>query len=162
MKNRRGFIGDIPLLIGVLFLVAVLIIVGYHFYTSFNDQYQASDADAQSKALLQTNKDRYVSLFDGIFGFVFALLMIALFISVTQIPSNPAFFFITVILIVVLIGGAAIFSNAYEDISTDTNINSTSSEFTFVPYLMGNLPIVVLFMGVIFMIGLYMKLRGVF
>ena len=161
-RSKKGFIGDIPLIIGFLFLFAVVIIVGYQFLSAYNTKYQAANVSQGSKDLVQSSKDRYVGLFDGIMGFVFALLVIALFVSLTLIPSNPAFFFITVILLVILIGAGAVFSNSYEQIANDSHISTTASEFTFTPFLMSNLPTVILFMGCVFIIGLYMKLRGVF
>jgi len=160
--NKKGFIGDVGLVIAVLLLLSVVVLVGYKIFTSYNEKWQDLDVDPNAKQLVADNKERYVDLFDGIFMFVFALLCMALFISAVMIGSRPEFFFITLIILVIFIGVGASVSNVYEDISTSSNLNDTSSEFSFTPFLMGELPKVVLLLGFLVMAGLYMKIKGVF
>ena len=159
--NNKGFLGEIGLIIAIMLLVSVVVIVGYKTFTSYNEKWQDLPVDQGAKDLVQDNKDRYVSLFDGIFMFVFAMLCIALFASVVVIDTKPAFFFITIIVLAFMIGGGAMVSNAYEDISTSNQLNNTSSEFTFIPFIMSELPKVVLMLGFLVIAGLYMKMKGI-
>lgn len=161
IKNKKGFIGDVPFIIAMLFLFAIVVFVGYKVFGDYNDKWQAGSADANAKQLVQDGKDRYVSLFDGIFMFVFAGLCIALFISLTQIGTRPEFFFITLILLVILIGVGALLSNTMEEVTTSSELSSEASEFSFIPFFFENLPIMVLLLGAIFLIGSYLKLRGI-
>lgn len=159
--NKRGFFGDVGLVIAILLLVAIIVMVGYKLFSSYNTKWQAMDVDQNAKNLVQDNKDRYVDLFDGIFMFVLALLCVALFISVAMIGTRPEFFFITIILLVIFIGAAALLSNVFTDVATSPQLNATSSEFEFIPFIMNELPTVVLLFGFIVIAGLYMKIRGV-
>lgn len=159
--NKRGFLGDVGLIIAILMLVSIMVIVGYKVFSSYNDKWQAAPSiSTHSKALVQEQKDRYVGLFDGIFMFVFALLCLGLFISASMINTRPEFFFIAIVVLVFMIGGAALVSNAFETASDDAQLSNTSSEFTFIPFLMDNLPIVTLLLGFIVLVALYVKLRG--
>lgn len=160
-KNKKGFLGDVGFIIAILFLVGLLVMVGYKVYTSYNEKWQDMPSIAnESKALVQENKDRYVDLFDGIFTFVFALLCVALFVSAVNLNTQPHFFFITIIILVFMIGAAAIISNSYETVSNSDQLNDTSSEFTFIPFIMDQLPIIVLFLGFLVITALYVKIKG--
>lgn len=149
------------MILAVLLLFSIVVVVGYKVFDSYNDKWQTQNVDSNAKALVQSSKDRYVGLFDGIFMFVFALLCVALFVSAVMIGSRPEFFFITLIILVIFIGVSASISNVYEDVSTSSNLNATSSEFSFIPFLMGELPKVTLLLGFLVMAGLYMKIKGV-
>lgn len=160
--NKKGFIGDVGLIIAIIFLVALVVIVGYKIFSSYNDKWQAAPSiSAEGKQLVQDSKDRYVGLFDGIFMFVFALLVVALFLSATQLNTNPAYFFITLIVLVFMIGGSAAISNSFETASTSESLNDTSNDFSFIPFLMSNLPIVTLLLGFVVLVALYVKIKGV-
>lgn len=161
MNNKKGFLGDVGLFIAIFMLVSLMIIVGYKIFSSYNDKWQAKpDIAQESKDIVQEEKDRYVGLFDGIFMFVFALLCLGLFISANLINTRPEFFFIAVIVLTFMIGGAAVISNTFETASTSNQLNATSSEFTFIPFLMSNLPVVTLLLGFIVMVALYVKMKG--
>lgn len=160
--NKKGFIGDVGLIIAILFLVALMVIVGYKIFSSYNEKWQAAPSiSTEGKQLVQDSKDRYVGLFDGIFMFVFALLVVALFLSATQLNTNPAFFFITLIILVFMIGASAVISNSFETASSSSSLNATSNEFQFIPFLMDNLPMVTLLLGFVILVALYVKIRGV-
>lgn len=160
-NNRKGFLGDIGLILAILMIVSLMVIVGYKIFSSYNDKWQAAPSISnQSKTLVQDSKDRYVSLFDGIFMFVFALLIVGLFISASLINTRPEFFFIALVVAVFMIGGSAVISNSFEAASDSQHLNNTSSEFTFIPFLMDNLPIITLLMVFVVMVALYVKMKG--
>jgi hypothetical protein len=161
LRGKKGF-ADLGLVLAVLLLIGITVIVGYKIFSSYNEKWQANDSvPAAAKIEVQDLKDRYVGLFDGIFMFIFALLVIALFISVAMIGTRPEFFFITIFIMVIFIGVSALLSNVYEDTATSTQLNNTTSEFTFIPFIMGELPKLTLLMGAIILIGLYVKIRGI-
>jgi ABC-type cobalt transport system substrate-binding protein len=160
VRNKKGFIGDIPFIIAILFLFAIVIIVMNQFFTSFNAGYQTSGASNNSKELVDTNQNRYSSLFDGIFMFVFAILAVLLFVSVATIGTRPEFFFITMILIAIFVGVGGLLSNTFTSISSNHLLNSSTNDFTFIPFIMDKLPFVILFFGIVVVFGLYVKIKG--
>lgn len=157
--KKKGF-ADIGLVMALLLLIAIFALVGFKVFSSYNDKWQQLDVSNDSKTYIQEQEDRYPSLFDGIFMLVFALLVVALFISVTQIGTRPEFFFITIVVLVFFIGASALLGNAFEDISEGEQLNDSSDEFNFIPFIMGNLPIVTLGLGVVVIGGLYLKIKG--
>lgn len=157
--NRKGF-ADIGLVLALLLLVSLFAIVGFKVFSSYNDKWQNLDVSNESKTYIQEQDDRYPALFDGIFMLVFALLVVALFISVTQIGTRPEFFFISLVVLVFFIGAAGLLGNSFENISEGDELNATTQEFTFIPFIMGNLPIVTLGLGVVVIGGLYLKIKG--
>lgn len=162
MKNRKGFLGDVGLIIAILMLVSLMVIVGYKVFSSYNDKWQAAPSiSTNSKELVQEEKDRYVGLFDGIFMFVFALLVLGLFISASLINTRPEFFFIALVVAVFMIGGAAVVSNSFEQAADSNQLSNTTSEFTFIPFLMDNLPIITLLLVFVVLVALYVKLKGI-
>jgi hypothetical protein len=158
--NNRGFFGDVPFIIGILLLLAIVVIVSYKVFTNINTDWQGKDdVSTESKLRMQTLKDRYTGLWDGIFMLVAGLLCLALVFSVSQIGTRPEFFFITIILLVFILGAAALTSNVYEQISTSDELNETSSEFTFIPYFTMSMPKIALLLVFLLVVGLYMKAR---
>src|SRR5690348_3416217 len=110
-------------MLAILLLIALFVIIGYKVFDSYNDKWQNMNVDSNAKALVQTSKDRFVGLWDGIFMFIVALLAVALFISSTMIGTRPEFFFITFILLCFFIGSSAVISNVYEDVATSPQLN---------------------------------------
>jgi hypothetical protein len=162
MRKKGAFFSDIGLVLAVMLVFGLMIIVGYKVFTSYNDKWQVNPSiDTASKATVDTLHTRYVGLFDGIFMFVFALLAVMLFVSSAFIGTRPEFFFITVILAVFAIGVSAVMSNVYESVATSDQMNTTSSQFNFIPFIMGKLPLVTLLFATIVMIGLYVKIKGI-
>jgi succinate-acetate transporter protein len=161
MNKRGAFLSDIGIVLAVMLLFSITILVGYKVFTSYNDKWQANpEIDVNSKALVGDLQSRYVGLFDGIFVFVFVLMAVMLFVSSMLIGTNPAFFFVVLFLTVFLIGVSAIMSNVYEDVATSDQMNTTSSSFSSIPYIMDNLPKIALMFAVITMIGLFVKIKG--
>jgi len=161
MNKRGAFMSDIGIVLAVMLLFSIVIVVGYKVFTSYNDKWQLNPSiDTDSKAIVDTLHTRYVGLFDGIFMFVFALLAVMLFVSSAFIGTRPEFFFITVILAIFVIGISAVMSNVYNDVASNEQLNTSSSQFNFIPFIMDNLPSVALLFSAIVMVGLYVKIKG--
>jgi len=161
MNKKAAFLSDIGIVLAVMLLFSITIIVGYKVFTNYNDKWQANpNIDTNSKVIVGDLQGRYVGLFDGIFVFVFVLMAVMLFVSSMMIGTNPAFFFVVLFLTVFLIGVSAIMSNVYTDVATSEQMNTTSSTFSSIPYIMDNLPKIALMLAVITMIGLFVKIRG--
>lgn len=159
MKSKKGFIGDVAFIIGVLFVLVLVVTIGFKVLGDFNDKYQTSGATNVSKELLQEQANRYVGLWDGIFMLVFGLLTVGLIISVAALGSRPEFFFIILILGMFIIGGAAMFSNIYED-ATSGSLAVSASNFSFSYYVMTHMVEISLLLIGLFIVGLFVKAGG--
>ena len=159
---KRGFVGDIGIVIGLLFAFSLIVVIGWKVFDTYNDSYQAGDATVESKALVDENADRYVGVFDGMFLFILFGLAVALFLSTSYIDTRPEFFFITIIAAVIFVGLSAVVSNAFEDFSTTSDLVNSTGDFSVVPAVMDKLPLVTLVLVAATLMGLYFKSRGVF
>jgi hypothetical protein len=159
--NKKGFIGDAAVVLGVLLVFVVCIYVGAKLFNSFNDSWQDSDQITnESKELVGGLESRYVGLWDGAFMLVFSLLAVGLLVSTAMLGTRPEFFFITIIIAVFFVGVAAAVSNAFSAFSADSNLSGVGSEFVFIPLIMNNLVEIMLVLIGLLLTGLYVKARG--
>lgn len=161
-KKKRGFVGDIAIVIGLLFAFALIVVVAWKVFDSYNTTYQASGANTEAKDVVNENANRYVAVFDGMFLFILFGLAVALFLSTSYIDTRPEFFFVTLIASVIFVGLAAVVSNAYEEFSDSPDLANSTADFSIVPSIMDRLPLVVIVLVVAVLMGLYFKSRSVF
>lgn len=160
--KKRGFVADTAIIIGLLFAFALIVVVAWKVLDSFNDQYQTTDANTESKDSLNESTGRFVGVFDAMFLFILFGLTAALFLSTSYIDTRPEFFFITIIASVIFVGLAAAVSNAYETFSDGEQLTNSTADFVIVPAVMDRLPIVVIVFVVATLMGLYFKSSRVF
>ncbi len=161
-NKKRGFVGDIAVVIGLLFAFALIVVVAWKVFDSYNDNYQTTDASTEAKASVNSNAGRFVAVFDGMFLFILFGLATALFLSTSYIDTRPEFFFITLVASVIFVGLAAAVSNAYESFSDSPALANSTADFSIVPSVMDRLPLIVIVLVVATLMGLYFKSRSVF
>jgi len=159
--GRKAFIGDLSTILVVLFVFFITIIISAFLFGEVNDMFQSSDGiSSEGKNITGSLESRYVGVWDGIGLLVFALLSVALILSVVTLGTRPEFFFLIVIISIFLVGLAALFANIYSSVTGDSFAVITN-EFVFIPLIMNNLVNVLLFLVALLSIGLFVKIRGV-
>jgi len=161
-NKKRGFVGDIAVVLGLLFGFALIVVIGWKVFDSFNENYQTTDASQEAKDSINGNAGRYVAVFDGMFLFILFGLAVALFLSTSYIDTRPEFFFITIIASVIFVGLSAVISNAYESFSDSETLANSTAAFSVVPAVMDRLPLITIVLVVATLMGLYFKSRSVF
>lgn len=160
--NKKGFLGDVAFIIAILFALGLTVFVMSKVLGSYNDSWQANTAiDSTSKQLVNDSNNRYAPVWDGTFMLVFGLLGVFLVLSVVTLASRPEFFPVVVIVMIFLIGAAGLISNAFSTVTNSTDFTNQTSAFSFTTYIMGNLPVLTLFMCGLLIIGFFMKIRGI-
>lgn len=159
-KSKRGFVGDIGIVIGLLFAFSIIFVIGFKLLGDFNNRYQDTDASTQSKQLVDDSTNSYVATFDGMYLFLLFGLAVALFLSTSYIDTRPEFFFITAIAAVIFVGMSAVVSNAYETFADSPSLVNASGSFLISPSIMGRLPLVTLVLVVSTLLGLYFKSKN--
>lgn len=100
----------------------------------------------------------------GLFNVLFPLLLIGLiamvFVSASFMGSHPVFFFISIILLVVMVLLGVVFSNTYQQITTDTNFGSTADTFNITHVFMKYLPVIAFIIVAIVFIIIYSQSGG--
>jgi len=156
--------GNAPLdtifVILILFIVGLMIVLGYNIFDEINTDIQSSaDINSQSKTISQTLFDRYDTFFDGAFTTVFILLFIMGIIASFALDSHPIFFFAALILIVFVVILGAFMSNAWDEFASDSDISSSISNFSKTNWILTHLVQLSIGMGFAIMLVLYGKNR---
>ena len=157
--NKKASIQDIVMFAIVIFFLAVISLIGYKVYDSFNTELQGNFNDT-----LGINESRYASesvnnMFGGILDNAFLFFMIGLgivaFVLASLVRVNPVFLIFFVIVLIIIIFISAIFSNIYGDIASDPNFVALADDLIFMSHVMQFLPFIVGILGSVLAIVMY-------
>lgn len=98
------------------------------------------------------------------FNILFPLLIIGLFgfafVTALMNQSHPAFLFIGIIVLFVALTLAGVYSNVYDEISTNANFATTDANFNIMGLILSKLPMIILVFFVAIALILYMRGGG--
>jgi len=160
-SNKRGqTVFDTIMVIIVLFILALAAIIGSIVFSGVNDDVQADTTlSNQTKTTMSTINDNYTNWFDaailGALIFFWALLLITSFL----IDTHPVFFIVTVLLLMAVFVVSMIISNAYVEITTDSDMSAFSVQFPLTNFIMNNLLIIIIVIGLSTGVALYAKFQ---
>lgn len=162
MKGKKGFIGDLLIYGIMIFILAVVILIAFMVLSKVNIGFQSltGDTTTNGKQILSDNTNRYVKVQDAMFLGCTIGFMIALMILAWALSSHPVFAMISFVMLIIITSVGIHLANAYYSFSSDSNMSAYASQFTFIPLVMGRLPIFILMAGVVFFIVLYSKPSG--
>jgi len=159
-KKKKGFIGDILTTGIVLFITGIVILTCYLLLSSVNTAFQASDdISATGKTMIGKQTASFTSLWDGIYGFMFIGLSIAIFVSAFLIDTHPIFMIVGIIFLVFFIIVSATMSNAYYEVESQEAFSTFAEDFKIMHYILNNLPYYVAIQGFLVILALYAKAR---
>lgn len=159
-RNRKGnIVLDSLLVIIVLFVLAIVSVMTYRSFSAVNDIIQ-NDTNLVQEARDQIGdlEDKFPSLFDGIFIMSFGLLWILVIASSLTVDTHPMFFVLILILLVGILFTGAVFSNAYQSITGNTDIAAFASSFPMTNQILENFVTVII--GISFSIGISLYLKS--
>lgn len=140
IRNKRGFqFLDLLLMVIILIVFGFLTVAGFKFFSTLNDDLQASDDLAtQSKTMIQDNVDRYPSSFDTIFLLLFVGLVIGVCLGAYLVDIYPALFWVNLLLIAIFSIIIMVINNVwFEAMSTD-EFQGVVTSFPMMVFLMDN------------------------
>ena len=148
-------------MIGIfIFILAIVILIAYTVLSTFSQKAQSMPSMGDTgKNILQSQTDRYIPLWDSLFGFLFIGASLAAAISAYFIDTHPIFFILTIIMLGIFIAIGAVISNAYYSVETSAAFSSFSSSFQLMHYLMNHLAHYILVEGALIVIALFTKAR---
>jgi hypothetical protein len=162
LKNRRGnAILDTPVLLITLFALGFSSIVIYNLWvTDLGPDIKATVnmSDANINKTLTSIDTRFPSTMDGVFAFVFIGLWIVTIVSSFMIDSHPIYFIVALLLLIGVLIFGVYAGNVYQEIiADDTGMDAVSQQFPITDYVLSNLFLVGLVVGISIMIALYGK-----
>ena len=158
-KKGNSFI-DLILVLIIVVIIAIGSIFGHKMFDEINSDIQAdADIGSDAKNVSQKLYDVYPSLMDGIFLFVFIMLILWNIIAVYVIDTRPIFFMISFLVLAAFFVVAALLGNTFDDIMTDDSISSYANQHTWTTWFMRHLLEISVVSGFTLLIVLFIKLR---
>ena len=157
--NKRGQLAiDMVTIIIIFIIVSFSFIIGYKALKEINDDFQLdTDFSATAKDNLQGVTTQYPIYMDNAFLIMLILFWIILIVSTLFINANPIFFIVSVLLLIVVFMVGMSMSNAYGEVMSDGELVLFSDSFPKINFVMNNLLMVLIVMGLTASIALYAK-----
>lgn len=157
--KKKGALTDMFIFIIFVLIIAVISVVWVYISTLTYDQMQdtigqmnLSDASGNNASTVIDNTMgvtkstigalKWISIF-LIFG-----MIIAIFISSYLVTTKPVFFIPYIFLMIIAVVVSVPISNSYETMMEDPTLSSTFAGFTGLNWLVLNLPIIVVIVGI--------------
>lgn len=159
LKNKKAAMGiDLIILLLVLFVTAILVIVVTKFSGQFNDIIQSqTDTPQEVRDQAQSWDDGQVENWDVFFSLMFVALILVLWYSAWVIDTNFLFFAVMVLLMICLTVLSMLFGNSFIDFVSGNDYTELAGSFVFTSFIMSNMAIIMIVVGVVAGIILYAK-----
>jgi len=162
IKNKRGnAVQDTLTALIIIVAFAIISVFGYKLMSEFNDEWQAEeDITNISKEVTQDFTTDYPIIFDNAFILLVVMLWIGLIVMSFFIDTHPIFFVITLILLIFVFAASAVMSNFFEDLTSEDELQSSIDDMPKIKWVMDNLLIVMIIIGMTTAIALFSKTKG--
>lgn len=159
-SKRASGIGDIIFIFIIMFVLALVIItiqpVRREMETEFlND----TSINETAKDFLEDTNKMQENFWDNMGVIILVFLTLVLMVSSYFIDSHPVFFVVFVLLAIFFLVVAAIMSNAYIELSVDSDLASSVAVYPKINWIMSKWPFVILIQAVLVGMVLYTKFR---
>jgi len=159
--DKKGSVVDLITISMIILIVAFIIITSVYIFDKIDEQITSLLPSANVQNVIDKTSGA-LGLFDIMFGFFQIGLVLFLVISAFYLDTNPAYFFIAIFFLIISIIISAQFSNMFAKFIGTSDINSTTAiNFPVLTWIMDNQPLIVLVAGILFLIFLYAKSRGI-
>lgn len=158
--NKKG-LAIFEMLIGVVFLLVlgIIAVIGVNTFNDLNTDLQAdTQVNVQAKNTSQELYNDYPSTMDGAFVVFFGLLWILLLVASFYADTHPIFMILIIVVLAAVLVVAGFLSNSWEEFTDDSMITMESS-FPMTNFLLDNLLVVFLAMGISAVLTMYVKGR---
>lgn len=156
--NKKGFLDDALFGFIMLFVFALCVVIAFYIYGQFNNAFQDNDLISQEiKDNFETDYDRFPTIWDYSFLFIYVVLVIGAMVLSYFLASNPIFF-IAALLVTIILGGIAGFlSNAWVDAVEGTVFSTAVESLPIVDYMISNYIVFIIIMVFFMVITFYAK-----
>ena len=156
--NKKGMI-DVITFVVLLFTFSLVTVIGV---TVYNAYYNAvKDVSSDQKAMLDIVTPVF-EIQDIVFMLILVGGIIGLVVSAFYIPTNPIYFFISIIIIIFTVFMGGLLSNVFTQVYNSTaDLNATAANYPMMTGIWDKMPTIIMVVIFIFGIVLYAKFRGV-
>jgi len=157
--NKKGSVIDLLYILIAIFVMALVIIVGYKMFSDVTSEIAEMHPDSVAAQTTATTLPNMYLAYNGLFMVIFVFGMLAAIVSALFVNTHPVFGVVSIILMILFTFFAAVLGNAYQDFETSSEIADDASQFTMVSYFWAHAPKIMLFGLAIVIIVLYAKTR---
>lgn len=157
MLNKKGNILDWFFILAVILLTAIVMICVKIVMDSVDDSEVFSE-NTQAQAIIDNTQGTLLN-FDNLMLFVIIGLSTFVLVSSAVVYNHPAFFIAGLFLLFIAIVIAGSISNAFWVFTDSSTILATAAMYPKLTFIMNNLPLYILFMGMAAMITMYIGYR---
>jgi len=154
--GKKGSVQDLMYIVVVMFVVALVGLIGYTISSKFMDKVTTTDS-MPTEAVTMGNQINgyYTSVYDKALPIILIGMCVVAIVLATLVRVHPAFivFFIIAWVFVIIIAG--VMSNAYVDIAANTQLAGYATNLTMTMFVLKWLPWIVGVMGAVLMFILY-------
>ena len=159
-KKGQTVFDTITLLIA-LFIIALGAVVGSMVFSGVNDDFQAdATINADAKAAMSSMNVGYSTWFDAAILSALIFFWVLLLVTSFLIDTHPVFFIVTVVLLLAVFVVSMYIANAYEELMLDDDLAPFAVNFPFTNFIMSNLLLIMIVMGLSTGVALYAKFSG--
>lgn len=159
--NNKGWVVDFIFWMVMLLVFAILFVILYMTLSKANDGFQSTASiPTESKDMLGNWTNRFRIMGDWFMATIFIGFGIALILTAFLVRDNPIYVGIAILLFIIIGSLGYRFANVFYQFSSSSGIQPYSSQFQIIPLEMNQLPIVIIFMFVVFIIVLFGKSRS--
>lgn len=152
--GNKGSILDLFYIPVVLFIAVIFLVVAVMVSTIIN-QTGLFSLYPNSQTAIDYSDSALISM-DNMLAFMLIGLSLMTLLAGYFAYNHPAFFFVLFFLLCIAIFVTALLSNAFETFSTQENVEGYADRLPKIIFIMGNLPIYILLMGISLAIVMYL------
>lgn len=146
---RRGSMTDIPIILAVVFGVAIAAIMAQLVV----DEFQASNTEIDSQYM--SAAEGALNVFNGGIVFITVAMYMVSIIFAFRIPTSPIYFIPSTIMLLLSTWVAAVFGNTFQEIINVSAVTGAANQFPMMIALFENFPIVMLGFGLLLEVAMF-------
>lgn len=155
--NKKGNLLDWFVILAIVFMFAVCLLTAYLLINTVDSTQIFADSTIAQGAIDNT-KSTLLSL-DNLVLFVIVGLSIFVLISSAVVENHPGFFWVGIFLLFIAVTVAGVVSNTFWIFTNSDSLSATAALFPKLTFLMENLPLYILFMGIAGAVVMYIGFR---
>lgn len=152
----RGSIGDIVVIIVLIFAFVFALLIGSKIFTEIDSELGVVDVENVTDDVMQGGTNAF-TLSDSVSIFLLVGMGLSLLISSFLLKTHPAFMIFFVLILVFILVLGAIISNAYDEMGNQDTLSPEANKYTITASVMSNLPVIILGLGFLVIIVLFGK-----
>ena len=158
--NKRGSsLPDLMFIGCMLFVIAIIFIIGMYVMSSINTSVQSAGFSAGAKTNFNSLTNTFTPLFNSIFLGIVVLGIIAMIVGAFYVRTHPVVFFVLVFLMIFVVIAFSQFSNVYQAVAATPELTTIANNFDGMSYIIQYLPFFMIIITLIVGIILYSKIQ---